>query len=799
MKAPNFMKHAIFIVSLSVVAFAADSELFEKKIRPVLAAKCYGCHSSKLKSPMGGLVLDTKAGTRRVIESGKMLRALQFTDPKLQMPPSGKLPDTVIADFEGWISGGAIDPRMDVAVSVVASGMSIEKGRQWWSFQPVKPKVAPVVKDRTWPKTKTDRFVLAQLESGKLAPSKPADRRTLIHRVTLDLTGLRPSYEDVEAFVADRSADSYERLVERLLASPQYGERWGRYWMDVSRYAEDNPTTEATNPAYAYAWRYRDWVIDAVNRDMPYDRFVKMQLAADQLPGATRNDLAALGYVGAAPVYHKDARLSKEVIENLASDDWDERVDAVTRGLLGLTVACARCHDHKFDPIPTKDYYALAGVFASSPAVERPLADMPPGDERRFLWIQQRMIHLDYLAKLLTGEPGTKPEEAKEKVVRFKAEFSQLRKELDAMGERYPFVKKYAARFDPPPQRKQGEPPATRRGNLDRSSDAPFVNAVYDAGMYVDGSDGDLTVLDFQPGKARDLPVFLRGNSGTTGEAAPRRFLTVLSKGGSGYDQGASGRLDLANQMFRDAGPLAARVMVNRVWAWHFGKPLVPTLSDFGTQGEKPSHPKLLEDLAARFIENGWSLKWLHREMVLSAAYRQASNPRADGEKVDPTNRLLWRMNARRLDIEAFRDSLIATTGELKMDGGGPSTDVDLATNQRRTVYGRISRARTNPLLRLYDFPDPSQHSPARDLTVTPLQQLFVMNSSFLESQATKLAVKVEEMPDGREKIQALYRRIFSRDPSPKELDLGMSFLNGAGMQQYTQALLSTNEFIFWP
>ena len=394
-------------------------------------------------------------------------------------------------------------------------------------------------------------------------------------------------------------------------------------------------------------------------------------------------------------------------------------------------------------------------------------------------------------------EPGTKPEEAKAKVVRFRAEFVQLRKELDGLGEQYPFLKKYAARFDPPAPRKPGEPAGARRA-VNAMAEAPFVNAVYDAGMYVDGSDGDLTVMDYQPGKARDLKVFLRGNSGTTGEPAPRKFLSVLSKGGGFYDRGTSGRLEFAEQIFRDAAPLAARVMVNRVWAWHFGKPLVPTLSDFGTQGEKPSHPELLEDLSARFIANGWSLKWLHREMLLSSAYRQASNPRADGEKADPTNRLLWRMNARRLDIEAFRDSLIATTGELKMDGGGPSTDVDLPTNLRRTVFGRISRARTNPLLRLYDFPDPSQHSPARDLTVTPLQQLFVMNSAFLESQAGKLGLLVEDA-EGQAKIRLLYRRIFSRDPSPKELDLGLSYLNGATMEQYAQALLSTNEFIFWP
>ena len=600
---------------------------------------------------MGGLALDTKPGLRKggasgpVIVAGKpsdsrLFQAMKFSDPHLQMPPTGKLPDSVIADFEQWIAAGAVDPRADgplpTTAGVLSPAQKIEQGRSWWAFVPLHEFPAPQTHTAGWPRTKIDSFLLAKLEQASLAPSPEADRKTLLRRAMLDLVGVAPTFEESEAFAQDPRPDAYELLVERLLASPHYGERWGRYWLDVARYAEDNPTTEATNPPYPYAWRYRDWVVEAINRDMPYDRFVKLQLAADEIPGTRRDDLRALGYVGTAPIYHKDARLSKDVIETLASDDWDERVDAISRGLLAMTVACARCHDHKFDPITTKDYYGLAGVFASTSAVQRPLRELDPELEKQFLFTQQRLIHLDYLAKLLTGEPGTKPEEAVEKAKRFRAEIAALKAGLVPKLEAYPELRDYIAKFGAAGPRKKGET---------ADSQAAFINAVYDSSLWVDGSDPDLTVMDYRPGQARDLPVFLRGNPGSPGEPAPRRFVSVLSKPSDELFQHGSGRVDLAERIFTNGGPLAARVIVNRVWGWHFGRPLAGTPSDFGTQGEKPTHPELLDDLSARFIANGWSLKWLHREIMLSAAYRQASNPRAAGEQADPTNRLIWRMN----------------------------------------------------------------------------------------------------------------------------------------------------------
>jgi hypothetical protein len=804
--------------------FSPGAELFEKKIRPVLVAKCYACHSSKLAAPMGGLTLDTNAGLHKGGSTGpavvpgkpdesRLMQALLYSDPHLQMPPTGKLPDSVIAGFKEWIAAGAPDPRKDALATTAGplKGMSIEDGRKWWAFQPVKEMLAPKVQDVGWPKTKIDSFLLQQMERNHLKPSPAASRRVLIERAYLDLVGVKPSYDEVEAFAKDSSADSYSKLIDRLMNSPHYGEQWGRHWLDVARFAEDNPTSEATNPPYAYAWRYRDWVIEALNEDIPYDRFVKLQLAADLMPDAKRLDMRALGYLGAAPVYHKEPRLSQEVLYGFATDDWDERVDAVGRGLLALTVGCARCHDHKFDPIKQADYYGLAGVFASTMRAERPLrADIDPKVETRYLWIEQRLFDLNVITGILVNaDKETNPEWAARKLAEMNAEMKQLQAEIQPLKEKYPELVAHVSKFNGDKitvkAANAGADAAvqatTRRRRRELSSEDPFMNAVYDAALYVDGKDPFMTEMDYRPGEGRDLPVFKGGSVANPGEIAPRHFPLVLSESPqeSRLTAKGSGRLQLADKIFTDAAPLAARVFVNRVWAWHFGDPLVATPSDFGTQGAKPTNPELLDDLAARFIAHGWSLKWLNREIMLTAAYQQSSRPRTDGDQVDPQNHLIWRMNPRRLDIEAYRDSLLKVAGALNEDLYGPSTDLDNATNNRRTIYATVSRGRMNSLLREYDFPDPMQTSPGREVTITPLQQLFVMNSSFIQKEAAVLAKSVEKEPDGRSKVTELFRKILLRDPTPKEMDLALTYLHQAALPQYAQALLSLNEVIFWP
>jgi Protein of unknown function (DUF1553)/Protein of unknown function (DUF1549)/Planctomycete cytochrome C len=781
---------------------------------------------------MGGLTLDSKAGVLKggasgpVLNPGKpdqsrILKALTYTDPQLQMPPSGKLSDSVIADFRQWIASGAPDPRTAPAsntpVQAPLKGMSVADGRAWWAFQPVHELPAPKVKNTEWSRTKVDSFILAKLESRSLKPSPAADRRTLVSRAYVDLVGYKPSFEEVETFVADESPDAWEKLIDRLQASPQYGERWGRHWMDVARFGEDNPTSEATNQAYLFAWRYRDWIIEAVNKDVPYDRFVKLQLAADLMPDVPRDDFRALGYLGAAPIYHKDQRLSADVIGGFMTDDWDERVDAVSRGVTAMTVACARCHDHKFDPIPTQDYYGLVGVFASTMRVERPMFAVDPAVEARYLWVQYRLWQLKYSADLLTNEASTVVG-SEQRVAKWKAEIETLKAEMMELQERYPklvsslekdwtFKPRPAAPAakpadgDPAPNAPKPAPAPRVRRQL--TSEEPFMNAVYDAAQYVDGTDAQYTMIDVKPNEARDFPVLAHGNVATPGPIVARHFPAVLSKGDSTFKNG-SGRLELAERMFADAAPLSARVIVNRVWDWHFGRPLVATPSDFGVQGEKPSNPQLLDDLAARFIAHGWSIKWLNREIMLSSAYRQSSQPRPEAEKIDPLNSLVWRMNPRRLDIESYRDTLLRAAGRLDSRMYGPSEDVESPTNVRRTVYGRVSRGRLSGLLKTYDFPDPMQTSGGRDLTTNSLQQFFVMNSVFMHDEAAALTKLVDDQPSDTAKVSQLYRKALSRDPSPKELDLALSYLSGPGepastLEQYSQILLSTNEEIFWP
>ncbi len=799
---------------------SVGDDFFEKKIRPVLATNCYACHASKMKSPMGGLVLDTKSGLLKggdsgpVIVPGKpaeslLLRAMRYNDPKLKMPPTNKLADAVIADFEQWIAAGAPDPRMEApAETTIAKrrGIDFDKGRQWWSFQPVREQAAPSIRQAAWPRTKIDRFILAKLEQSKITPSAEADPRTLILRAYLDLTGLKPSYEEVESFASDKDPRAYEKLVDRLLASPRYGERWGRYWLDVARYAE-NGDTGGNRQAYPYAWRYRDWVIESFNNNLPYDRFIKQQLAADLMAGTSRNDLRALGYLGMAPSEWKEKKLSKELIDNLLLEEWDERVDAVGRGMLGLSVACARCHDHKFDPISQKDYYGLAGVFASTSPAIRPLREIDSATETKYLVARHRVTELNGLLGFLTEEKTLDQSIAKPKAEACRAEMNALKDEMKALQMQYPELaesvikigapRKEANAGKPKPDPKAQAAAAAKRA--EEEAKAPFINAVHDAAMDSDGSYADYTPLTIKPGAARDLPVFARGNSASPGEIVQRHFLTVLSRNPNDAFKRGSGRLELAEKILTDAAPLSARVIVNRVWGWHFGKHLVGTPSDFGDRGDKPTHPELLDDLAARFIASGWSLKWLHREIMLSAAYRQSSHPRTDAAAIDEENNLLWRMQPRRMDAEAIRDSLLQAAGSLNLEMYGPSQNLDSLENTRRTVYGRINRGSSSDILRLYDFPNPFQTSPSRNLTITPLQELFVLNSPFIKQLSSALAKAVEIEADSAARVRGLYRKILLRDPSVVESNVALRYLDSATIEQFAQVLLATNEEVFWP
>jgi hypothetical protein len=593
-----------------------------------------------------------------------------------------------------------------VRTPVPESGFKItEKDREFWSFQPVRQPPLPPVRDGARVKSPVDRFVLAKQEEKGLRPSPPADKRTLLRRVTFDLTGLPPTLDDVDAFLADDAPDSYQRVVERLLASPHYGERWARHWLDVARYGEDQAHTFEARK-YPDGFRYRDWVVKAFNTDLPYDRFLLMQIAGDLLDGPERADhLAATGYFALGPVYYGKA----------VADELDDRVDTLARGLLGLTVACARCHDHKFDPIAAKDYYALQGVFAST----------------------------DYKEYVLTPEGG-----------------------IDEQ-----------AVSDP-----------TDKMARDKKKDAPR-KPVFHA-----------LAEKAKPANAR---VHIRGDSAKLGDEVPRRFLAVLAgDSATPFTQG-SGRLELARAIASPDNPLTARVMVNRVWHHLVGRGIVATPGNFGSLGERPTHPELLDWLADRFVTDGWSVKSLVREIVLSATYQQGSRFDEANARVDGDNQYLWRMNRRRLEVEPWRDAMLAVAGTLDTTLGGPAVDLSSAANRRRTVYAAVSRHNLDPLLRLFDFPDPNLTSDRRPVTSVPLQQLFVLNSEFMAKQARALAVRVATGPDADDagRIRRAFLLVYGRPAREPEVLLGLQFLGAASApdawDKYAQVLLSANEFAF--
>jgi Protein of unknown function (DUF1553)/Protein of unknown function (DUF1549)/Planctomycete cytochrome C len=690
---------------------AADLDFFEKKIRPVLIDKCYECHSASAKKVQAKLLLDTRDAIRKGGESGPavipgkpedsiIIKALRYE--KLKMPPSGRLSDPIVADFEKWISTGAADPR-ETPANVVAINIDFDAAKKTWTFQPPRAQSSPKVKDAKWPIQKIDHFILAKLEANGLTPAPAADARTLLRRLYFDMIGLPPSPEEVDAFVSAYAAKpqaALEKVVDDLLKSPHYGERWARLWLDVARYAEDQAHIVGSDASLTYpnAYLYRDWVIESLNTDMPYDRFIKLQIAADQIDAKDTKQLPALGFLGLGPKYYDRGKLM------VMADEWEDRVDIVGRGLLGLTVACARCHDHKFDPIPTTDYHALAGVFASTRMMNMPLNDK----------VEKR---------------DKSPDEAK---------------------------------------------------------------APKDAMHIV--RDGTVT----------DLTVFIRGNTDNKGPQVKRHFLTVLSAGEPNAFEKGSGRQELANAIADKNNPLTARVIVNRVWSTWFGRGIVATPSNFGTLGEKPTHPELLDDLATRFMQNGWSLKWLHKEIALSAAYRQSSEADVKKKTIDGDNRWLSHMPRRKLTVEMWRDSILGATGKIDRTIGGKSINPLDLTATRRTVYSAASRLELNKMLSMFDYPDPNIHADRRVETTTPLQKLFLLNSPWIVEQSSSLLARLQQdiSSDETKRIDRAYRLLYARPATEKEINVGVKFLAKDGdpttsWRSYCHALLAANEMMF--
>jgi hypothetical protein len=736
------------VALLALALCLAQDDFFETKIRPALAERCYGCHSADAPKLKGGLRLDTLDGLRRVAASGTILTAVRWADEDLRMPPKEKLPAAVLADFETWARQGA---RVPAPKGPRAAGPH-------WAFLPPQDISPP------GPGHPIDAFISARLREKGLTMSPEADPRTLLRRAAYDLTGLPPA--ETEA--------SYEEAVDRLLASPRYGERWGRHWLDVARYADttDGAVNENTDHRMAHAAPYRDWVIRALNEDLPYDRFLLEQLAADLLPDG---HLEATGFL----------TLGRRFNNNI-HDIIDDRIDVLGRGLLGLTLSCARCHDHKFDPIPTADYYSLYGVFAASKEKVAPIGGAATEEHRRELkrrkdelaaFIRARGVEVqehvrsragDYLAAVAgASPPGLNPLIVKEwRDYLAKSKLSLPAGEVPPEALRGPLALPLL----------RGDPSSVGHHFFDVP--AGYEISSYKAKISCWETVGPgappraLALADAAPGK--DPRVFKRGNPAVPGESVPRRFLAALSPEPRAPFAQGSGRLELARAVV--GSPLAARVIVNRVWAQHFGAGLVTTPSDFGTRSDPPSHPALLDWLARRFIADGGSLKKLHRLILTSATYRQSSADRPDARKADPENKLLWRRTPRRLDFEAMRDSILVVSGSLDPAMGGPSEVLTAQPySRRRSVYGFVDRLNLSNVLMSFDFANPTSHAPRRHFTTVPQQALFLMNSPFLMDQARRLAALSEGEPEAR--IRALYRRVYGREATLTEIAAGRRFV----------------------
>lgn len=883
-------------------AQSTGAEFFEKKIRPVIQTKCTGCHGNGMQ--MAGLNLASAQGFLKGSKNGKIVRGTEAADSRLyqvlsysekvRMPPTGKLAPDQLADFKTWIGMGAPWPQEARSPEAVAAN-----GQLHWSFRPVREVLPPVVKDEKWARNPIDRFILAKLEAKKIHPAAPAGKLTLLRRVTYDLTGLPPTPEEITAFLADDSAGAYPRLVDRLLASPQYGERWGRHWLDVARYADSTGMDE--DHIYPHGWRYRDYVVKSFNDDKPYDQFVREQLAGDLLtpPVPEATGLLALG---PKPLAQQD-RIK------MIYDVVDEQIDTVSKSLMGLTVACARCHDHKFDPILTRDYYALASIFASTmnfrnlgrpgsvsyiyyapldPAAysryqthrwemyakELELEEAAAEDAARewgilrpkvaaFLTAAWTVQTKGVTAEAAAREQNVEPRQVERWVAWLKAAGDKAREGylkplLEATGTTIGDVaKKYQEDYAKSGKkwddglsgwrrRFSVEVTADRdipaRPKLDAEENPFFAAATINGGPMELADSGRVAELraEFKKleqtlppepamasavteGVSVDQHVFVRGDHLNPGEPVAKQFPIVLAGAQQTPVTKGSGRLELAQWLTKPEHPLTARVMVNRIWQGHFGEALVRTPNNWGATGDPPTHPELLDYLAKRFVESGWSIKSMHRMILLSNTYQMSSQTDQSVRDADPANRLWSRFNRTRMSIEQIRDSLLALSGELDPTIGGsllkaakgrPVMNPDEST--RRTLYSPVRRGSVPTVLATFDFGDATTAGDGRPRTNVAPQALFLMNSKFVIDRSRAFAKRLlaQHLPNDAslsdtQRVEQAYRMALTRPPAKDEIDSALSYIaameqklakpdaHETAWQSFCHVLMASNEFIY--
>ncbi len=778
---------------------AEQVRFFESSIRPLFVEHCIKCHGPDKQRV--DLRLDSRESILKGGESGPaivpgyperslLIKAIGHGDPKLKMPPKTKLSDRQIADLTRWVKIGAPFPK-DLAKSKGGSG------RDHWAFRaPVDPPV-PVVKSRPWARSPLDHFILAQLEAKGLQPAPPADRRTLIRRATFDLIGLPPTPAEVDAFLADASPDAFSKVVDRLLASPHYGERWARHWLDIARYADSNGLDE--NVAFGNAWRYRDYVVAAFNQDKPYDQFLLEQLAGDLLPvvdSAQRRDrLIATGFLALGPKV-----LAEGDEKKMELDIIDEQLDTFGRALVGLTLACARCHDHKFDPITTRDYHGLAGIFKSTRTME--------SFKRVARW---------YEHPLATEEDKARKAVHDKKVTQSKAAIQQL---VTKASEK--------AKADSKPGTtlpKDFEPlfPAEVQGELKRLRVelAVLEKSAPEVPMAMGAAEGSVV----------DVPVFHRGDHLKPGKVVARQVPVILAGAAPiAFDAKKSGRMELARWLVRTDHPLTARVMVNRIWRWRFGQGIVPTPDNFGLLGEAPVNQPLLDWLAHRFVESKWSIKTMHKMMMLSSTYQMSAAADPKAALVDPENRLNWRAKVKRLEAEAIRDNLLTVSGMLDRSMGGSllhvknrdyffdhtSKDTTKYDSRRRSLYLPVVRNNVYDVFQLFDFPDPAVANGDRATTTVATQALFLMNSDWVAQLCEHWAgtIMKDAKLDDAGRVGQIYRQAYAREPTAAEIDRAGSLVRSVELAlarrepnaerrrlqawaSLCQTIVSANEFVY--
>ncbi len=744
-------------------------DFFEERIRPVLIEKCYSCHSIMSETAEAGLLVDSRAGLLNGGDSGPaivigdaetslIMDALQHQT--LQMPPDQRLSNEIIQDFAKWIDQGMADPRVldtsetnPIGNSSPSKGLSVDpvESQTHWAFQVLqRPPVPEFSVGDTMAESirnPIDAFVVAQLQKQDWLPATIADKPTLIRRATFDLTGLPPTSEEVSDFLNDSTPDAYSRVIDRLLASPRYGQRWGRHWLDLVRYADSNGADE--NHSMPVAWRYRDWVVGAINKDRPYDDFLVEQLAGDLLVNdqcsekRIRELLVATGMLVIGP-----KMLAEQDKAKMRIDIVDEQIDTITRTALGLTVACARCHDHKFDPISNKDYYAVAGIFAST----------------------KTMANEDFVSQWLERPLPSQAIDAAR--IAYQPQIDAKRAERDTLVAA---ARQQVIDADP-----SSVPTAEIEQHFSEDAKLRIAKANEELAELEKGMPAHEMAMAVDEAKPTDLPIHIRGNHLRTADSATSRGTIERLRHAvpmKPIPADASGRLQFAQWLTDPQHPLTARVAVNRIWMWHFGQPLMRSPSNFGLRGERPTNQDLLDWLASEWCKEGYSMKWLHRLIMTSHTYQMTSTTDTYQDQ-DPDNLYLWRQNRRRLEIEPLRDAILAVGNGLDEQFDGPG--VDLQT-PRRTIYMTINRAALFDMFSTFDYVDPASHIEQRPVTTVPNQALMLMNHPLVHAQANKLAGDLLAIQqDDSKRLTALWQIVYQRDPTESEHQHLIDYLDRA-------------------